>query len=120
MSYSVCIVTPGNLASNPRVIKEANALHSAGYQVIVVTNGAISGLRELDKDLGLVGVWDVRRTKASLLDRIRCRFWMALSRRCLSLGMAVPLSMAVRAFSAQTPALMRCASQIRADLYIAH
>ena len=36
MPGAVCIVSPGNLASNPRVLKEADALHEAGYAVTAV------------------------------------------------------------------------------------
>lgn len=32
----ICLVTPGHLTSTPRLLKEANALHAAGYRVHVV------------------------------------------------------------------------------------
>src|SRR6516162_4870578 len=36
MPRKVCIVSSGNLASNPRLLKEADALHEAGYAVTAV------------------------------------------------------------------------------------
>jgi hypothetical protein len=36
MRGTICIVSPGNLASNPRLLKEVDALHEAGYGVTVV------------------------------------------------------------------------------------
>ena len=41
MRRSVCIVSPGHLASNPRVVKEADALHGAGYRVTVIAGNAL-------------------------------------------------------------------------------
>ena len=32
----LCLVSPGHPASNPRLVKEAAALHGAGYDVTVV------------------------------------------------------------------------------------
>ena len=102
------------------MVKEANALHSAGYHVTVVTNGAMSFLRELDKEMGLAAAWNVSRTDPTLHDRISRRFWLEIARRRISLGMTIPHSTAVRAFSAQTSTLTQLAVAIRADLYIAH
>ena len=36
MNQRICIVTPGSLSSNPRVVKEADALAAAGYRVRVI------------------------------------------------------------------------------------
>src|SRR5436309_1401091 len=35
-SKSVCVVTAGSIASTPRMLKSADTLHGAGYQVRVV------------------------------------------------------------------------------------
>ena len=48
MPRAVCIVSPGNLASNPRVVKEAHALHEAGYGVTTVTCDYSEALRDED------------------------------------------------------------------------
>ena len=120
MSYSVCIVTPGSMASNPRAVKEAMALQSAGYRVTVVTGGAMPFLDTFDQAMASAATWDVRRGGATLFNRVSRRLWLAIARRWRQLGQKIPLAIAVRAFSEQTPALTRSALEVEADLYIAH
>jgi hypothetical protein len=50
MRRSVCIVSPGNLAANPRILKEADALHGAGYAVTVVVSGLFDRPAQLRRD----------------------------------------------------------------------
>ena len=38
MARRICLVTPGNLAANPRIVKEADALQEAGYEVTAVVS----------------------------------------------------------------------------------
>ena len=51
MRRAVCIVSPGNLASNPRVLKEAEALHGAGYEVTAVVCDYNEALRLADDEI---------------------------------------------------------------------
>ena len=51
MPRKVCIVSTGNLASNPRVLKEADALHEAGYRVTAVVCDYTASLRSFDDDI---------------------------------------------------------------------
>ena len=57
----ICIVTPGHLASNPRVVKEADALHAAGYDVSVVAGDLTPAVRPFDRDVEAEAPWRVRR-----------------------------------------------------------
>jgi hypothetical protein len=52
---AVCIVSPGNLASNPRVLKEADALHGAGYDVTSVFCSYSDALRAADDEIAAAG-----------------------------------------------------------------
>ena len=36
MKKKVCLVTPGHIGSNPRIVKEADALHEEGYDVTLI------------------------------------------------------------------------------------
>ena len=49
MRGAICIVSPGNLASNPRLLKEADALHGAGYAVTAVVCRYSEELRSFDE-----------------------------------------------------------------------
>src|SRR5881628_2097010 len=42
---TICIVTPSHISANPRVVKEADALHGAGFEVHVVFAQITNGIR---------------------------------------------------------------------------
>src|SRR4029079_12569553 len=45
----ICIVTPGYIASTPRVVREADALSEAGFDVrVVFTQGQLEYVRAFD------------------------------------------------------------------------
>jgi len=119
---TVCLVTSGNLASNPRLVKEATALLGAGYRVSVVAADIIRSLSDFDAaiigDLGC----DVARVKWKhfMVVRVSRAVKQRVARliaRCFS---HIPLNVALRAHHVLTPALGSTACISRADLYIAH
>ena len=120
MRRAVCIVSPGNLASNPRVLKEADALHVAGYDVTAIVCDYNEVLRQADDEIEAVVPWKVIRVPRSRGEGIRARAVAQLARMLSTLGIPIPFKVA--ALSARTPvgALMRRAPEVPADLYIAH
>lgn len=52
MSKKICILTQSHLCRNPRVVKEANALAAAGYDVSILTTFTYANL--LEEDLKLI------------------------------------------------------------------
>ena len=120
MRRAVCIVSPGNLASNPRVLKEADALQGAGYDVTAIVCDYNAVLRQADDEIEAAVPWKVIRVSRSRGEGLRARAFERLARVLSALGLRVPVIVA--ALSARTPvgALMRRASEIPADLYIAH
>lgn len=120
MHRRVCIVSPGNLASNPRVLKEADALHGAGYAVTVIVCDYNEALRQADDEIEAVAPWKVIRVPRARNEGIVSRMAAALAQALSAVRIAVPVGVAAR--SARTPvaALMRRAPEVPADLYIAH
>jgi len=120
MRRTVCIVSPGNLASNPRILKEADALHGAGYDVTVIVCDYNETLRQADDEIEAAAPWKVIRVPRAWDEGIVARMAAALAQALSAVGIAVPVGVAAR--SARTPvaALMRRCSKMRADLYIAH
>ena len=53
----ICIITPGNVSSNPRVVKEADALVEAGYEVRVVAGDMVPWVRERDATIFARARW---------------------------------------------------------------
>jgi glycosyltransferase involved in cell wall biosynthesis len=113
----VCIVSPGNLASNPRVLKEAGALHEAGYDVTTVVCDYSEALREFDREISAGVPWRVVRVRRSNGER----YANAAARLLAKLtDRRVPVSVAARAYGGPVGALEQATRRTPADLYIAH
>lgn len=101
----ICIVTPGALGSNPRVVKEAQALSEHGHGVDVVCTRTLTAIDERDADIIATAPWRTHRIDLS-------NPWAWRLQRLVQI--------AGGAFSAFTGALTAKVCAIPADLYIAH
>jgi glycosyltransferase involved in cell wall biosynthesis len=116
----ICILSPGAISSNPRVVKEAGALAEARLQVTTIAVRTLSYVDRLDEAILAHAPWRTRR-----LDfRSRGIGWRL--RRALQIGQQAVFSLtgfdrcAERAISPFTAALTAAARTVAADLYIAH
>ncbi len=118
---AICLVSPGHLASNPRLVKEADALHAAGFRVRVVAADYMNAVRPLDEAILATAPWEFRRVSlgGGLLRRLR-----ALRRRVCSWlvdrGVIPGISIALWAESDLIGKLTAAALEKPAALYIAH
>lgn len=118
----ICLITPGQPSTNPRLVKEADALHEAGHEVRVLCSHYVSWADEADKVLLVSRPWrctyvggEPRTSPSYYWTRARhaaakrgLRFWPAssfLQRRLLD---------------RVAPELEAAALRTPADLYIAH
>lgn len=115
----ICIVTPGQIGSNPRVVKEADALHAAGYDVSVVAIKAMDIVEPRDRALMQRIPWALRRVDLGSRWEWRTRRAVQIAARCFY-RVAGHSAIADQAFSAYTNALMGTVLEVSADLYIAH
>src|SRR5690242_7895092 len=60
MAPRVCVVTSGSLASCPRMLKAADALHEAGYRVRVVCAEQVDWAIKASRHLRATRPWDCR------------------------------------------------------------
>jgi glycosyltransferase involved in cell wall biosynthesis len=120
MLGAVCIVSPGNLASNPRVLKEADSLHEAGYAVTAVVCDYTGALRAFDDEIAARVPWKVVRVARPAAERQVGQVARSLATLATGLGMRVPVGLAASAYGGPVSALRRAASEVPADLYIAH
>lgn len=123
---TVCIVTPGYVATTPRVVKEADALAEAGYRVrVVFTEGDLDRLRAFDAGLleGKSWQWTVVRWSRRLRPE-RVRFWRLTVPhqvlRRLPPGRLRRPALLAWAESRVYPALAGAAAAEAADLFIGH
>ena len=119
----ICLISPGHLTSNPRLVKEADALTDAGHQVTVVSGWSFPPHLAEDRRFES-RPWAQRHrvafgALASPLSRIWQRLRQRLARGLVPLGAHGP-AVAIRAWHPAGPDLIRAARRVRADLYIAH
>jgi len=120
MPRKVCIVSPGNLASNPRVMKEADALHEAGYAVTAVVCDRTAALRPFDDAMAASVPWKVVRVPPPAGERAFRQAAEGAARLLLAAGGRVPVALAARAYGGPLAPLRRAACEVPADLYIGH
>ncbi|MBA4456648.1 hypothetical protein FHK99_10345, partial [Cylindrospermopsis raciborskii CS-506_B] len=120
-SIKVCLITPGHVASNPRLVKEADALEGAGFTVRVVAGDITPIVRPLDNTIFAQSQWNYTLVgKGNTLNYAlgalyqRCAQWM------FKLSIIRSLSAAVWCHSRFTHQLAKAAAAEPADLYIAH
>jgi glycosyltransferase involved in cell wall biosynthesis len=114
----ICIVTPGALGSNPRVVKEATALHDTGHDVYVISIRTLPHLEFCDRQVLAAAPWRANRLD---LNKSRYRIERLAQLASKSTFRAVPLPVfADRSISASTRLLTKRAESVHADLYIAH
>ena len=121
--HRICLLTPGHLATNPRVVKEADALSEAGFDVIVVTGDYLDWARMADGEF-VDRSWRLSRKVAFGPTAPKMKYVVqTLRRRFARLLVKVGLRLPAFIESAQHPIsadLIRAAKSVPADLYIAH
>ncbi|WNZ27307.1 glycosyltransferase [Leptolyngbya sp. NK1-12] len=121
MQKRICLVSPGHIASNPRLVKEANALYQAGYQVRVVAGDYMAAVRPLDQTLLSKVSWSCDRVGlGNRTQYLRRRMTQEIA-RSLAANIGIShLSLATWAHHPMSYQLARVAAAEPADLYIAH
>jgi glycosyltransferase involved in cell wall biosynthesis len=121
MPLRICLVSPSHVASNPRLVKEADALQAAGHDVHVVAHRYFPSLDEQDS-----AIYSAARWRHTVVDTTRGTgpFCAKLIRRALralfARGWPLNFHGAARAHYAAIPALARTAAGVPADIYIGH
>lgn len=115
----ILILTPGAIGSNPRVVKEADALHAAGHRVTVISIRTLDEVDRLDDAVMARIGWQLERIDLrSRTSRLRPRLLQTAARMTWD---AVGVErLAPFALNASTSVLHRHAARHAADLTIAH
>lgn len=121
----MCLVTPAHLSMNPRVVKEADALHEAGFDLHVVFGqaGSTSHCKYDDELLQAKG-WTshVVRAPSRQANPVGWASRTAIQRaaRCAPSLVWPYTRLAELSESRVYSSLRRAAASVRADLYIGH
>lgn len=121
MNRRICLVSGSHLSSNPRLVKEADALHAAGYDVHVIAGRNFPAVDALDKLILTTAPWrctvvDYTTGARATAQRIARR----IARIILARWPNAPLWLAARAHHPAAAQLSAAAKRVRADLYIGH
>lgn len=118
----VCLITPGQPSTNPRLVKEADALADAGYDVRVICGYWAPWALDADRQMlqrrrwSPIYVGGLRTTELRYLWTRACH---RASRAVLNLRSTATM-IQERAVARVVPELRRAALRVPADLYIAH
>ena len=116
----VCLVSPGHIASNPRLVKEANSLVNAGYDVRVVAGDTAPFVRPLDQSLLSSVTWTCDLVGLGTRPVYMWRkLKQKLARAAFQFGLK-NIHIAMWAHSPMSDSLAQAAIAQPADLYIAH
>ncbi|NDA67136.1 MAG: hypothetical protein EB141_11560 [Verrucomicrobia bacterium] len=119
----VCLVTATNVASNPRLVKEADALTRAGYAVRVVALNQSPDQERWDQTVMASRAWQLSTVVAHRHGSGRARWLFAVARQrgCLHAARwLTSRTVRVCAYSRFAPELARLAVREPAELYIGH
>ena len=119
MSTRLCIVTPGSLGSNPRVVKEADTLAARGYDVTVVAMRTLAAVDDRDDAILKARSW--RGIRVDM--RSRLRRWPFRSVQLIAARLYKLLRVRSLADLSVQPSVVPLALAtlpVKADLYIAH
>lgn len=113
------IITSGQLGSNPRVVKEADALAEFGHDVSVVSTKVADFVEPRDQSILAAAAWHVDRVCFDgPIDRKILRFRQELARHVF--GYTARQGLAESSFSLMSRRLEKVAASRPADLFIAH
>ena len=118
----VCLVTTGHPATNPRLVKEADALSGAGYAVRVVACSFLPWAARADAEFA-ARAWSVERVRFGAMAPRVTGIWQRVRRRVAGRLVEVfgfRAAIAERALHYVVPELARVAAREPADLFIAH
>lgn len=119
----ICLLTPGQPSTNPRLVKEADALTEAGYQVHVICAYWAQWATEFDKELLSSRFWTCSYVGGHP-KTFPFRYYWTRIRHCLSRKGLKAWKAKRRllrwAFCRVLPELERAAEDTKARLYIAH
>jgi glycosyltransferase involved in cell wall biosynthesis len=122
--HKICLVTNASISQNPRVVKEADALVGAGYDVTVVFAQQQLWAYPLDETIVNRSAWRALSVRANHVTRFGAGhfLWQRMRRKVFALLARGTFRFAVaeRAFGLFVTELTALAVRQRAHLYIGH
>jgi glycosyltransferase involved in cell wall biosynthesis len=118
----ICLISGAHLSSNPRIIKEADALHAHGYTLQVLTTQSVPLVVKFDDELRKVKPWPVYELKVhemGLLKRAKYRLQRKMAQQAVLRG-ECSVDTFGRAFAPWSDFHLKEIVKFKPDLIIAH
>lgn len=122
LGKKICLVSSGHVGSNPRLVKEADALHSRGAEVVVIALDVTQKSHVQERDHAVIkeAGWSCKRVRIPRgIGRLARAGARRLARRVYAMGIR-PGFLTDLAYNPDIFWLMGAANDVGADLYIAH
>lgn len=117
----ICLVTPGHVSSTPRIVKEADALAEAGYDVRVVAGRHYVPVDPLDEAVLGRAAWRCHRVDMHGRARVRLGSILRRLAQFAAARMETPgIRLCAIAQDSINMRLYRAAAAVHADLFIGH
>lgn len=116
----ITLVTPAHVASNPRLVKEADALAEAGYQVHVICCRYFPKLDDDDQTVLARAKWSHTRIDWSGSPFRGARFLSKVLRRLIHGGLPATPTMDRWALHPAIPQLVKAVQESRPDFIVGH
>lgn len=116
---TIVLLTTGQPASNPRLVKEANALCAAGYRTLVLYVYWTDWAQRYDKEIIKSSKWEAIQVGGTP-EKNRSLWMMTRIRRKVASLLPGWLPFAKRTICRAYDELLKQAIKVNADLYIAH
>lgn len=115
----ICLITSSQPSTNPRLVKEADALADAGYEVTVIHTFMTSWAQKADRQLAYHKKWNARQVGGDPYRQRLTWYWTRLRNKLAKLYPKL-LPFKLRALCRPFDELLQAAKTVPADLYIAH
>ncbi|HEY5078879.1 MAG TPA: hypothetical protein VII43_03490 [Opitutaceae bacterium] len=120
-AHLICLVTPGHVASSPRLVKEADALAEEGYRVHVVAGRHYPALDSFDEGLIAAARWQCTRVDYTSGWAVNSRKVLRRMARMIVVRPSLAtVRIAARAGNAETLRLAAAAGRLPARLFVGH
>ncbi len=118
----ICLISGGHVASNPRLVKEADTLHAAGFEVLALGASSLAEISKLDEALMRNRAWTLHNTTRAgggILPRAWKRLTMSRAAAAVRRGDTSPSTL-LHAVAPWGGPHLETIRQFSPDLIIAH
>jgi len=116
----ITLVTPAHVASNPRLVKEADALAEVGYEVHVVGCRYFGELDEADHSIVALADWSYDQIDWTRPEFSKSRLTSRLLRKLVQGGAPLPLRFSRHAVHPALTSLVKAVQNTGPDLVVGH